>query len=258
MAGSGIRVGTDVTSPYSVTWNTDLVPDQPSGTIKLLARIRDNNGVWYVTSEKTGLSLSRSSSLKLYKASGVPERFNVRLTRETKTCTINIPDNLTSASQARLLVTTWNGINYQALPGETGYTKINNHTFSLYGVREHWGFDVVSVPLNRINTGNNTFTAYSNSSGTGIWIQWPGPALLVTYGSPVPIQLSSFSGFTLASGGVHLSWRTESETNNFGFVIEKGSQSSRRPSRPLRTAFSRDTERPSSLRSTSTLTLPLR
>ena len=214
------HVGTATGSPYQVTWYTSLVPNQSAGSVKLQARIRDNNGIVFVTDEVTGLSLSRSSSLKMYKASNVPKRFAVRAGR-TETCTINVPDDPTGASQARLLVTTWNGNNYQALPGETGYTKLNSHTFDLYGVREHWSFDVVTVPLNRINTGSNTFTIYSESSGFGISVQWPGPALLLTYGSPVPIQLSSFSGFALASGGVHLAWRTESETNNFGFEVEK-------------------------------------
>jgi hypothetical protein len=215
------HVGTDFSSPYQVTWNTDIVPDQSSGSVKLQARIRDNNGVWYVTNEVTGLSLNRSSSLKLYKASGVPERFAVRSGRDTRTCTINIPDDPSSATQARLLVTTWNGINYQAEPGETGYTKINSHTFSLYGEREHWSFDVVGFPVSRLNSGSNTFTVYSNSSGFGISINWPGPAVLLTYGSPVPIQLASFAGYALASGGVHLTWRTQSETNNFGFEVQK-------------------------------------
>jgi hypothetical protein len=41
------HVGTDDSSPYQVTWDNFWVPDQ-SG-IKLLARIKGDNGVWYVT-----------------------------------------------------------------------------------------------------------------------------------------------------------------------------------------------------------------
>ena len=46
------HVGTDFSSPYSVTWDNSWVPDQ-SG-IKVLARIKGSNGVWYVTPEVTG------------------------------------------------------------------------------------------------------------------------------------------------------------------------------------------------------------
>ena len=73
------HVGTALTAPYIVTWNTASVPDQAPGSIKLQARIRNTDGVWFVTDEIPGLTLQRSgSSVKLYRASGVPEHFSVR------------------------------------------------------------------------------------------------------------------------------------------------------------------------------------
>ncbi len=181
------HIGTSTSAPYHVTWNTSLVPDQ-SG-MKLVARIRGTNGVWFVTDEVTNVTLRRSNaSVKLYKASNVPARFSARKTRESKTCSIVIPttDNLSGATSVKMLITTWNGTNKQALAGETGYTKINSYQFPLFGQDEHWSYNVRDFPVSAIRNGTNTFTVYSNSSGFGISISWPGPALLVRYGSPAP------------------------------------------------------------------------
>ncbi len=58
-----------------MTWNTAWLPDQTAGGIKLIARIRDNNGIWYCSAEVTGLSIGRSGfSVKLYAPTDVPER----------------------------------------------------------------------------------------------------------------------------------------------------------------------------------------
>ncbi len=68
------HVGTMNGSTRQLTWNTQWVPDQAPGGIKLIARLRDASGVWYCTSEVTNLSLSRSGSVKLYVSPTLPER----------------------------------------------------------------------------------------------------------------------------------------------------------------------------------------
>lgn len=181
------HIGTKTAAPFNVPWNTSLVPDQTG--MKLVARIRGTNGVWFVTDEVTNVTLRRSNAtVKLYKASNVPPRFGVRSGRTTKTCNINIPttDNLATASSVRMLITTWNGTNKQALAGETGYTRINSYQFPLFGADEHWSYNVQTFPLSNIKNGTNVFTVYSNSSGFGIQVNWPGPALLVRYGQAAP------------------------------------------------------------------------
>ena len=70
------HVGTDTSSPFAVTWNTQWVPDQASGAVKLLARIRNGSGYWYVTPEVKNLTLQRNNfSVKHFKPSGVPEKY---------------------------------------------------------------------------------------------------------------------------------------------------------------------------------------
>ncbi|RPH76533.1 MAG: hypothetical protein EHM80_14440, partial [Nitrospiraceae bacterium] len=181
------HIGTKTSAPFNVPWNTSLVPDQ-SG-MKLVARIRGTNGVWFVTNEVTNVTLRRSNaSVKLYKGSNVPSRFSARRTRTSKSSSIVIPstDNLSTATSVKMLITTWNGTNEQALSGETGYTKINSYQFPLFGQDEHWSYNVRDFPVSAIRNGTNTFTVFSNSSGFGISVSWPGPALLVRYGQPAP------------------------------------------------------------------------
>ena len=90
------HVGSDAAAPYSVVWDTTLVPDQPANDIKLVAHIRDANGYVFVTDEVTNVKLLRTTSaVKLYPASNVPDSFWVRA-GQTQQCLINIPagDNL--------------------------------------------------------------------------------------------------------------------------------------------------------------------
>ena len=70
------HVGTDNTSPYQVTWNTDWVPDQFDQDIKIVARIKDNSGMHYVTDVVDNLTLLRTTkSVKFYKPDQVQERY---------------------------------------------------------------------------------------------------------------------------------------------------------------------------------------
>jgi hypothetical protein len=41
------------------------------------------------------------------------------------------------------------------------------------------------------------------------------------FGEPLPIQLSAFSGASTGGGSVKLSWATVSETNSYGFYVER-------------------------------------
>ena len=184
------HVGTDMAAPYSVTWNTDLVPDQPAGSIQILARIRDNNGVWFVTNPVSGLTLSRSgSSVKLYKAQSVPERTWVRDGRTTKSWHYTVPsgDDLSKATSSRILITTWNGIDGDAAAGKSRYYRVNSWTVPTAFGRDHfWSYDNLSMPTSAIQHGTNTFTVYSNSDVFGIEVLWPAPGILVRYSGSAP------------------------------------------------------------------------
>jgi hypothetical protein len=178
------HVGTANGGSSQVTWNTQYVPDQ--GGIKLLARIRNGNGVWYVTPEVTGLTLQRSGSyVRLYKPLDTPERAWARGDLGEVRIHADIPggDNVGNASEAVGFVRTWNGIDGAREPSDYNYRKFNNWDDSPYGGNHAFSFDIRSFPVSQLRSGSNEFIWYSsNILHHGIEILWPGPGLIVRYG----------------------------------------------------------------------------
>jgi hypothetical protein len=223
------HVGTAWGAPYQAVWDTKLVPDQASGSVKLLARIRDNNGVWFVTNKVENLSLSRSSrSVKMYVPNDVPERFSVWAGRPYKSCNLPIPSgtNLGIATKATVVISTFDGIDGGIHPGEEHYTKINGYELPWYGDDHFYALDFISMPPSALKVGNNLVELWSTSTKTGFELNWPGLQVVIEYPeAPVPIQLSSFVARPLSSKQVRLDWTTLSETENYGFEIEKSTSS---------------------------------
>jgi hypothetical protein len=178
------HVGTLTGTSRQLTWNTEWVPDQAQGGIKLIARIRDASGVWYCTDEVTGLSLERSESVKLYVSPALSERAWARGDLPVVTCPVQIPSSETVADAiaAAYHIRTWNGLDNVREPGETHYRRFNGWTDGEYGGNHFYSYDVRTVPLNMLREGTNTFTFYSQTTKHhGIEILWPGPALTVRY-----------------------------------------------------------------------------
>ncbi|MCD4798729.1 MAG: immunoglobulin domain-containing protein, partial [Methanosarcinales archaeon] len=198
----GIRnhAGSDTNAPYEVTWDTDWLPDQAPGQIKLIARILDNNGYWYVTDEVTNLILQRTDfSVSLYRSTGVPEEFWVR-DGNVKSSDVNIPDDLSSPDTTALMkVASWNGND----GSEDFYSKVNNWTVPKYGSNHFYSYDQITVPVSALKTGSNTFTIGSSTVHHGPEIMWPGPAILVRYGigtSQPPVITSQPSDQSVSVG----------------------------------------------------------
>ncbi len=175
------HVGTDTTAPFSATWNTSWVPDQAIDVIKLVARIRDTNGYWYVSPAITGLNLDRpDSSVRIHKPSGVPQKHWVRI-NQTKFSTVSIP-SLDSASEAVMQVATWNGDD----KSNEFFSKVNSLEMPKFGADHFYSYDEIDVPLSALQSGSNTITFFSSTVHHGIEIMWPGPAISVRYGSAAP------------------------------------------------------------------------
>ena len=216
------HAGSDFASPWSVTWDNSWVPDQ-SG-IKLLARIKGSNGVWYVTPEVTGLTLARASSaVRLYKPYGIDEREWARGDlgdpAGTQQSYVDIPD-LADATSAVFLARTWNGVDGDGDPGH--YTRVNGWYAPAYGENHYYSYDLLSVPVGELQEGQNLIEFKSNTTAHhGIEVIWPGSAIAVRYGVPLPIQLSSLTAAVVDGGQVRVAWTTLSETNNYGFEVQK-------------------------------------
>lgn len=194
------HVGTATSSPFVVPWTTKWIPDQEAGAVKLLARIRGTNGVWYVSPEVTNLSLARTGkSVRLYKPFDTPERAWGRGDLDVVRIHVNIPEstNLSDATDAIYHNRTWNGLDNVREPGETHYRRFNNWDDpDEYGGNHYFSYDVRDIPLGELRTGNNEFSFYSETvAHHGMEIIWPGPGLQVEYtgagyASPVPLAAS--------------------------------------------------------------------
>ncbi len=180
------HVGTATSAPFQATWNTQWIPDQPAGGIKFLARIRDNSGMWYVTDEATGLTLTRpNSSVKLYKATNVPQDYWVKQYQETNSNTFSIPagDDLSKATDAIFILRSWNGANGGATSPADHFTlRVNAWTAPPFGNDHYYSFDVFILSPSELLSGTNQVTAFCDSYVHGVEICWPGPAVMVRYG----------------------------------------------------------------------------
>jgi hypothetical protein len=216
------HAGSDFSAPFSITWDNSWVPDQ-SG-IKVLARIKGSDGVWYVTPAVTGITLARaSSSVQLFKPYGIDEeewaRGDLGSPSGTMQSYVDIPD-LGDATDAALFARTWNGIDGSGDPSH--YTRVNDWYAPSYGENHYYSLDRLSVPVGNLQTGQNLIEFKSNTvEHHGIEILWPGSAIVVRYGIPLPVQIASFTATPAGSEGIHLAWTTLSETNNYGFEVQK-------------------------------------
>lgn len=173
----GQHAGTATRDPFEVTWDTQWVPDQPAGSIQLIARIRDHNGTWFVTDLVGGLTLARKgASVKLYTAdpAQIPTRFNVRAgQKKSVRWTIPPADNLSTAREAAVHLRTWDG------HGET--FKVNDWIGDIGGVPHDFLYSVRLVPPSVLRQGDNIVEFHSETEHHGPEILWPGPALTVRY-----------------------------------------------------------------------------
>ena len=180
------HVGTVTSAPFQLTWNTQWIPDQPSGQVKFIARIRDNNNIWFVTDEVSNLTLQRTDfSVLLFKPQDVPQVFWVR-DGQIKSSKVNI-STLTDATAAMMNITTWNGNDGT----DDFYSKVNNWTAPKYGSNSFHSYDQVPVPLSALISGENLITFSSSTIHHGIEVMWPGPAIMVKY------DLASGTQYTL-------------------------------------------------------------
>jgi uncharacterized repeat protein (TIGR02543 family) len=170
------HLGTVTSAPFQLTWNTQWIPDQPSGQVKFIARIKDNNDIWFVTDEVSNLTLQRTDfSVKLFNPEEVPQGFWVR-DGQVKSSKVNI-STLSDAISAVMYVATWNGNDGT----DDFYSKVNSWTAPKYGSNSFYSYDQVSVPLSALTSGENLITFSSNNIHHGIEIMWPGPAIVVKY-----------------------------------------------------------------------------
>jgi len=108
----------------------------------------------------------------------MPEGFRSRLGK-SETCTIEIDGDLAGARAARMIVSAHAS---HELPG---HLSLNDTVLATVPPsRPHFGVEVdaeFDVPLDLLKTGENTFTASSETEAHPLAIMWPGPVLFVEF-----------------------------------------------------------------------------
>lgn len=176
------HVGTSKTAPFNVTWNTEWVPDQEADSISIMARVKDKNGVWFVTDSIYNLSLVREAgkSVKMYTARDLPIGFSVRNNKK-KECYTDI-NSLDNAVTAKLFHRTWNAADDHAASGTLTHPLfVNENIFKCYGKNHFYALSSADIPIAELKAGQNTMAYKSTTLEHGIEVLWPGPALIVKY-----------------------------------------------------------------------------
>jgi hypothetical protein len=172
------HAATAIAPPFQLRWDTAWVPDQPPRSVKLMARIRDSSGTWFVTPVVDRLTLARTKvSVKLFKPHGVPPRYWARAGRAVSSkVTVPASEPLARAVDAAIALRTWNGYKQEF--------RLNNHHAEVGGADHKFAQSMRGVPVAAIHTGENTISFQSDTKHHGVEVLWPGPALLVRYGEP--------------------------------------------------------------------------
>jgi hypothetical protein len=166
-------VGSVTAAPFTVRWDTTWVPDQPRGSVRLVARVRRSDGTWTVTPVLDGVTLARKSgSVRLYRPLDVPEKFWTRAKRRVAS-RVEM-DTLKGATEAVLVLRTWNGHNENVL--------VNGTALPIGGLDHKYAQTAVKAPVSALREGSNAIEFYSETEHHGVEILWPGPMLLVRYG----------------------------------------------------------------------------
>ena len=170
------HVGTLRSPPFQITWDTRWVPDQPPGSIRLVARIQDKSGVWFVTDEVTSLSLHRpNESVKTYRVDHLPPEFGVRV-GQRKSCTITLPADYDPGQvvEAGFHYRTWHGWDKHHAP-----FRLNDYERPHDGHNHHYDYDIHLIPPEVLKPGENTFTIFSETKHHMLEVLWPGPAITI-------------------------------------------------------------------------------
>lgn len=175
------HVGTKWAQPYRLTWDTHWVPDQAERSIRLIARVQDSRGFWYVTQPVESLTLHRDNvSVRLYRPQNVPEDFAVRV-GQTKQCQFDLGDApLDRAIEAALHLRTWHG---QTSPHQP--IRINAHSMAPDGKNHHYDYDLLPFPSSALRRGENVFSIRSDTEHHMLEVLWPGPAVVVRFDTSV-------------------------------------------------------------------------
>ncbi len=181
------HIGTTNSNPGSVRWDTTWIPDQSEKAVQLIARVKDKNGYWTVTTPINGLTLFRQEPLVEFfepnKASIRPA-FGVR-NGQTKSSTVTLPADFVTEkiSQAIAHIRTWNGIQHGGSDPHGTFVLNSSYTGIIGGKNHHYAYTTPEISdLTSLQANENTFSFSSETIHHHNEILWPGPGISLRYG----------------------------------------------------------------------------
>ncbi|MHC4111983.1 MAG: hypothetical protein ACYSUY_12985 [Planctomycetota bacterium] len=172
------NIGSASKPPFSVKWNTSMVPSQP-GPMAICAVVHLKGGIHYVTDTLDDLTFpTKRSRIKMYKCSLLPVPFWSRDSKENK-AVIELPKDISLLQRAQLMIKIWDG-------GEGKVTepfKINGHPYPITSRRAVHDvvFTIAEVNPEHLKPGKNRISLLSDTEHHGIEVLLPGPVLIARY-----------------------------------------------------------------------------
>ncbi len=170
------RIGSSVDAPFSVNWDTQMLPEQ-THALAFSAELTLHNGLKYRTPVREGIQFGdRPYSVQLIHCSNLPAPFWSRAGQKRE-ATFQLDLDTQQIEQAWLGVRIWDG-------GEGDVDHpflLNNYPYTITsGQAIHdLVFTEIAVDPRHLRTGENKFTLCSDTEHHGIEILLPGPCIKI-------------------------------------------------------------------------------
>jgi hypothetical protein len=165
--------------PFSLLWDTSLLPAQKDVAVRAAIRFRANTNLFFLTAATTGLEIAprARSAVTLFAPHDLPDHFWSRV-KQLKTCHLDIDLDPARIEAAVLHTITWTGG-----PGSVrDYFKLNGTHYPVAeGDRHELMYTRLVVDPRTLKRGLNRVELLSDTEHHGIEVIYPGPALMVRY-----------------------------------------------------------------------------
>ncbi len=171
------HIGSSVTPPLEVTWNTEWIPDQEQ-PMRIAARIIDDAGLITMTEAITDVRLIRPNlSVELCKPTDTPDNWVTR--NDSYEQSLTVKGDTDSITDARLCWSSWS-------PGYMNGVSLNGslvieHEGPKYRYFDHrvpiQDLSIIKQGTNQISTGKTP--RYDGKMVHGMEVNWPGIQLLI-------------------------------------------------------------------------------
>lgn len=179
----GKHIGVGGAPPaYRCSWYNKWIPD-PAKPIRVMARIMDEDGVYYMTEAAVNLRLERKRKVEMLTIARpeYPYGYCTLLGNKT-TAKLHYKSKLDKATEAKLFISTWSAIDEL----KAGTIILVNGDTIVHGFGKHHMYSQDKFPVKlstlRKTTGHCIVNVVNNGKkGHACEINYPGPVLMIAF-----------------------------------------------------------------------------